>query len=192
MLRSMTGDAPYREIIEQAQELLSHCIRQTRALMTDISNPVLYDMGLRSAVEALAEPVKARHGIHVKCLFEGNVNSLSQDLNVMVFQVVKELLQNVVQHSRASGASIRIMEDKDSIRTIVADDGAGFDTAGTCSADGIEGGFGLFSIRERVESFNGSIRIKSRPGIGSEVSVTLPKTAAGKKSSRKTEKRKAR
>ncbi len=192
MLRSLPGDNEYRQIIEQAQELLSHSIRQTRALMTDISNPVLYDMGLRSAVEALAEQIKDRHGIQVKCSFEGNLDSLSQDLNVMVFQVVKELLQNVVKHSGARGASIRIIEDKNSIRTIVADDGAGFDVDSMNSADYIEGGFGLFSIRERVKSFNGSIQIKSRPGIGSEVTVVLPKTAAGKQASRKTEKRKAR
>jgi PAS domain S-box-containing protein len=192
MLRSLNGGEECREIIEQAQELLSHCIRQTRALMTDISNPVLYDMGLRSAVEALAEPIKARHGIHVKCSFEGNLNSLSQDLNVMVFQVVKELLQNVVKHSGARGASIRIAEDKHSIRTVVADDGVGFDTAVTSSADSIEGGFGLFSIRERVKSFDGDIRIKSKAGIGSEVSVMLPKTAAGKQASGKTGKKEKR
>jgi two-component system sensor histidine kinase DegS len=112
------------------------------------------------------------------------------DLNVMVFHVVKELLQNVVKHSGARGASIRIIEDKNSIRTIVADDGAGFDVNDTNSPENIEGGFGLFSIRERVKSFKGNIQIKSRTGIGSEVMVMLPKTAAGKTASRKTQKRK--
>jgi PAS domain S-box-containing protein len=189
-LRSLSGDKELREIVGQAQELISHCIWQTRALMTDISNPVLYDMGLRSAVEALAERTKDLHGIPVKCSFGGRLGSLGQDLNVMIFQVVKELLQNVVKHSGARGASIQIVEDGNSIQTIVADDGAGFNVNDKNSADYIEGGFGLFSIRERVKLFDGSIQIKSRRGIGSKVMVMLPKTAAGKPASRKTKNKK--
>ena len=192
LLRNLPGDNEYRQLIEQAQELLSHSIRQTRALMTDISNPVLYDLGLCSAVEALAEQIKDRNKIEVQCSFEGNLSLLSQDLNVMVFQVVKELLQNVIKHSGAHGARIRIIEDSHSIRAIVADDGVGFDGNKNDAPDYIGGGFGLFSIRERVKSFNGNIQIKSRPGIGSEVTVALPKAAGSIAASRKVKKRKER
>jgi PAS domain S-box-containing protein len=192
MLRSLPGDNEYRQLIEQAQELLSHSILQTRALMTDISNPVLYDLGLPSAVEALAEQIKDRNDIQVQCSFEGNLGSLSQDLNVMVFQVVKELLQNVIKHSGARGAHIRIIEDGHSIRAIVADDGVGFDGNKNDAPDYIGGGFGLFSIRERVKSFHGNIQIKSRPGIGSEVTVALPKAAGSITASRKVKKTKKR
>lgn len=190
MLRSLPGDNEYRHLIEQAQELLSHSILQTRALMTDISDPVLYDLGLRSAVESLAEQIKDRHRIQVLHSFEGNLSSLSQDLNVMVFQVVKELLRNVIKHSGARGAHIRIIEDRHSIRAIVADDGVGFDGNKNDAPDYIGGGFGLFSIRERVKSFNGNIQIKSRPGIGSEVTVSLPKAAGSITASRKVKKKK--
>jgi PAS domain S-box-containing protein len=190
LMRSISGGDAFRQTFEEAQELLSHAIRQTRALMKDISNPVLYDMGLRSAVEALAEQIRDRHGIQVKCSFEGPLSSLSQDLNVMIFQVVKELLQNVVKHSGARGATIRINEDKESVRTIVADDGEGFDINDINAPDYVEGGFGLFSIRERVKSFNGSIQIKSKPGIGSEVTVALPKTAGSRTAAPKSNKRK--
>ena len=192
MLRSLPGDNEYRQLIEQAQELLSHSILQTRALMTDISDPVLYDLGLCSAVESLAEQIKDRHGIQVQYSFEGNPSSLSQDLNVMVFQVVKELLRNVIKHSGARGAHIRIIEDRHSIRAIVADDGVGFDGNKNDAPDYIGGGFGLFSIRERVKSFNGNIQIKSRPGIGSEVTVSLPKAAGSITASRKVKKTKER
>ena len=189
MLRSLPGDNEYRQLIEQAQELLTHSILQTRALMTDISDPVLYDLGLCSAVESLAEQIKDRHGIQVQYSFEGNPSSLSQDLNVMVFQVVKELLRNVIKHSGARGAHIRIIEDRNSIRAIVADDGVGFDGNKNDAPDYIGGGFGLFSIRERVKSFNGNIQIKSRPGIGSEVTVSLPKAAGSIAASRKVKKK---
>lgn len=94
----------------------------------------------------------------------------------MIFQVVKELVQNVVKHSRARSAGIAIEEEGKSVRMIVADDGAGFD-AGSVGLAGSEGGFGLFSIRERVKSYGGTIAIDSEPEKGTRVTVTLPKTA---------------
>jgi PAS domain S-box-containing protein len=176
LLRSIPGGDDYRKAIAEAEELIGQSIRQTRALMTDIANPVLYDMGLKAAVEALAEDVKARQGIPFTCSFAGKLESLGQDLEVMIFQVVKELVQNVVKHSRARSASIRIAEEEEDLRVTVADDGTGFDAAQIGPA-GSEGGFGLFSIRERVKSYGGRISIESRPGSGSRVSVVLPKTA---------------
>ena len=184
-LRGIALDDEHRQAIEEAREHLSHSIRQTRALMKEISNPILYDLGLPSAVEALVEPIKERHGIQIKCSFEGDLQSLSQDLNVILFRIVKELLQNVIKHSGARGATVRILEDEQSIRTIVADDGVGFKVNETRSAGSLEGGFGLFSIRERVKSLSGNIQVKSRPGIGSEVIVELPKAKAGKPAAKK-------
>jgi signal transduction histidine kinase len=94
----------------------------------------------------------------------------------MIFQVVKELVQNVIKHSRARSASIRIAEEGKSVQVLVADDGAGFDAGGVGPA-GSEGGFGLFSIRERVTSYGGTIAIDSEPGKGARVTVEFPKTA---------------
>ena len=189
LLRSKPGDDDSRRAIDEAQQLLVQAIRETRALMTDISNPVLYDMGLRVAVQSLTEEVTARKGISVSCSFGGRLTSLAQDLEVMIFQLVKELVQNIVKHSGARKASIRIVEEKDDVNVVVADDGQGFDVSNIGSV-GVDGGFGLFSIRERVKSYGGKIRIESEPGKGSEVTVTLPKKAADITQSRKTGKRK--
>jgi signal transduction histidine kinase len=153
--------------------------------MTDISNPVLYDMGLQVAVQSLTEEVKARNGISFSSSFNGSLRKLDQDMQVMIFQLVKELVQNIVKHSGARKASIRIVEERNDIHVVVADDGLGFD-AGNVGKVGMDGGFGLFSIRERVKSYNGKIKIESEPGKGSEVTIMLPKRAAGVVASRKT------
>jgi signal transduction histidine kinase len=184
LLGTVPGGEDVRLAVTEARELLGQTIRQTRALMTDISNPVLYDMGLQVAVEALAEEVSARQGISVSCSFGGRLRNLGQDMDVMIFQVVKELVQNIVKHSGARNASIRLFEERDRVSVTVKDDGAGFDT-GSVGLAGSEGGFGLFSIRERVKSYGGRIRIESEPGKGSEVTVVLPKTAGNDKAARK-------
>jgi two-component system sensor kinase len=106
----------------------------------------------------------------------------------MLFQVVKELVQNVVKHSQAGKASIRIVEEKDSIRAVVADDGQGFDVTNLRSP-GFEGGFGLFSIRERVNFFSGNVAIESKPGTGTEVTVVLPKGAGNRKAQKEANER---
>ncbi len=189
LLRRMPGDDDSRRVLDEAQQLLVQAIRETRALMTDISNPVLYDMGLQVAVQSLTEEVKARNGISFSSSFSGHLKTLEKDVEVMLFQLVKELVQNIVKHSGARKASILIVEEKDVVRVVVADDGQGFD-AGNVGAVGLDGGFGLFSIRERVKSYHGKITIESEPGKGAEVTVMLPKKAAGGAASRKTGKRK--
>ena len=189
LLRSKPGGEESRRVLDEAQQLLVQAIRETRALMTDISNPVLYDMGLQVAVQSLTEEVKAAKGISVSSSFSGSLRNLDQDLEVMIYQVVKELVQNIVKHSGAGTASVRIVEKGDVVKLVVADDGQGFD-AGNVGAVGLDGGFGLFSIRERVKSYGGKVRIASEPGKGSEVTVLLPKRTAGIAASQKTGKRK--
>ena len=189
LLRSKPGDDDFRSALDEAKQLLVQAIRETRSLMTDISNPVLYDMGLQVAVQSLTEEMKARNGISFSSSFNGSLKTLGQDMEVMIFQLVKELVQNIVKHSGAGTASIRIVEEREDIKVVVADDGLGFDV-GNVGAVGLDGGFGLFSIRERVKSYGGRIRIESEPGKGSEVTVMLPKKAGGSAASRKTRKRK--
>ena len=188
LLGTAPGGDDFRLALTEARDLLGQTIRRARALMTDISNPVLYDLGLRVAVEALAEEVSASQGISVSCSFGGRLRNLGRDMEVMIFQVVKELVQNIVKHSRARNASIRLVEEKDAVRAAVADDGQGFD-AGKAGTVRSEGGFGLFSIRERVKSYGGRIHITSEPGRGSEVTVKLPKVAAGNTTSHTTRKK---
>jgi PAS domain S-box-containing protein len=177
LLRNLPGSEDCRRAVTEAYELVGQSIRETRALMTDISTPALYETGLRSAVETLAGGVTAQHGLPVACSFEGSPWPLDPDLRVMLFQVVKELVQNVVKHSRARNAAIRIVDDQDSIRVLVADNGQGFDLR-SLGSPGFEGGFGLFSIRERVRFFKGDMAIESNPGAGTAVTVVLPKVAA--------------
>ncbi len=173
LLRKITDGQASCEVVDEARDLLVQSIRETRALMTDISSPILYEMGLPSAVQNLAEQTSASYGLAVSQSVTGDFGSLKQELSVMIYQAVRELLKNVSKHSQARNASVRVSVDESGIRAIVADDGRGFDLD-DISSPGEEGGFGLFSIRERVKSFNGSMQIESAPGKGTVVTVVLP------------------
>jgi len=173
LLRKVTDGQASSEVLDEARDLLMQSIRETRALMTDISSPLLYDMGLPSAVRNLAEQTSARYGFTVSHDVTGEFGNLEQEITVMIYQAVKELLHNVSKHGQARNVSVRVIGEDTGIRTIVADDGRGFEV-GDLGLPRREGGFGLFSIRERVKSFHGSMLIESAPGKGTLVTVVLP------------------
>ena len=183
LLKTMQGSAESRQVVEEAGELLAQSIRETRSLMNNISSPVLYDLGLAAAVQNLAEQASAIYGLTVSHSVSGEFGNLEQELAVMIYQAVRELLQNVAKHSQARNVSVRVIAEETGIRTIVTDDGQGFDV-GDIGSPGHESGFGLFSIRERVKSFNGDLLIESTPGKGTEVTIELPTVLRKEKETR--------
>jgi len=96
------------------------------------------------------------------------------DVSVLLFQSVRELLLNTVKHAQVSAASVEIARRDVGVEVVVADTGVGFDPSGLRLAGGTEGGFGLFSIRERMELLGGHLEIDSAPGRGSRFTLWVP------------------
>jgi PAS domain S-box-containing protein len=157
----------------KVQGLLHEAILETRALMNEVGNPLLFDLGVAAACESLANRLMARHPIAITFDIHDALEDLTSDMKVILFQVIRELLNNVVKHSKARNANVRIERDNGFIRAKIKDDGSGFD-ARLLGAPTAEGGFGLFSIRERLMAFNGSLQIESAPGKGTTATATLP------------------
>jgi signal transduction histidine kinase len=175
MLQSMAEDDHSRQTIQEARELLVQSIREARALMNEVGNPLLSDMGVAAACESLADHLMAIHPIQIRCDMQDSFKNLTADVRVILFQAIRELLNNVVKHSKARNANITIDTQNGHIRAQVKDDGTGFDPR-ILGAPTAEGGFGLFSIRERLMAFNGSLQIVSTPGKGTVATVVLPST----------------
>ncbi len=173
MLQKMAADGESRQIVQEAKDFITQSVQETRALMNNIGNPLLFDMGVAAACESLADRLMANHPIQIYCDIRDSFKELSPEVKVILFQVIRELLNNVIKHSGARNARI-IMHRKDGrIRATVKDDGRGFDPQ-KLGAPTSEGGFGLFSIRERLMAFNGALQIESSPGTGTAVTATLP------------------
>jgi PAS domain S-box-containing protein len=156
-----------------AKALLVQSIQETRALMNDLGNPLLFDMGLKAACEALAGRLMERHPVRIRCDIRDAYKHLDPDVKAILYQVVRELLNNVVKHSQAQNAQVMIDMESGHYRVKVTDDGVGFDP-GALGAPTAEGGFGLYSIRERLIAIEGSLGIESTPGAGTMVTAILP------------------
>jgi PAS domain S-box-containing protein len=162
-----------QEAMTEAKALLLQSIQETRALMSDIGNPLLFDMGLKAACDALAKRLMGRHPVRIDCDIRDAYKHLDPDVKTILYQVVRESLNNVVKHSNAQNAHVRIDMENGNYRVTVADDGAGFDPR-VLGAPTAEGGFGLYSMRERLLAIDGSLRIESAPGRGTVVTAILP------------------
>jgi two-component system, chemotaxis family, CheB/CheR fusion protein len=173
MIHDIPPDHMDRQTLAEAKVLLGQSIQETRALMTDIGNPLLFDLGLKPACESLAKRLMERHPVRIGCEIRDAYKHLDPEVKTILYQVVRELLNNVVKHSQAQNAHVLIDMEDGKFRVKVTDDGAGFDpqTLGTPTA---EGGFGLYSIRERLIVIDGSLRIESAPGVGTVVTAVLP------------------
>jgi len=173
LLQGIPSDEKDKQTLKEAKVLLMQSLQETRALMNDLGNPLLFDMGLKPACEALANRLMERHPVRISCDIRDAYKHLNPDVKAILYQVVRELLTNVVKHSQAQNAHVMIDMENGQFRVKVTDDGVGFDPQ-RLGAPTVEGGFGLYSIRERLIAIDGSLRVESVPGTGTVATAIVP------------------
>jgi signal transduction histidine kinase len=157
--------------INTVYDFVEQSIEYTRTLTFELSPPVLYNFGLAAAIEWLAEQFEKRVNIKTSVTDDGKDKPLANDIRVVLFQAVRELLHNIAKHAKATQVNISIEQDLDKIKVCVKDNGAGFEPSKISAA---KGGFGLFNIRERLEHIGGSLLIDSKIGQGSQIVIIAP------------------
>jgi signal transduction histidine kinase len=159
--------------LEKTGSLLEQAISETHSLTFKISSPILYELGLEAALEWLTEQVQKDQGISSRFLSDGQPAPLDEDVRVLLFQAVNELLVNVVKHAQANNVEVSLRREGENLKVEVGDDGVGFQMPQSdfrreyC-------GFGLFSIRERLRPWGGTLEVQSEPGAGTHVILTVP------------------
>ncbi len=156
------------------RELLIQSIGQTRSIMAELSPPILNEIGFVPALEWLAEQVTEKHGISIEFDSTAEIGSLSHDIEVLLYQATRELLANIVKHAKAKCASIKVSEEDGKVKVEVIDDGIGLDKAKMGYHGDMSGGFGLFSIKERLKHFGGELTIQSHKNQGTRIAMMVP------------------
>lgn len=161
--------------IESIRELVSQTIHDVRTLTFELSPPILYELGLKAALESLAEKLHNQSGLEVEIQMDGNDRGLDADRALLLFRTCSELLLNVVKHAGARQAQVFLTIDSDLVAGKITDDGVGFDPIVLHDGfDPSERGFGLFSIQEQLQSYGGAMEVNSVRNQGSSVTITLP------------------
>jgi signal transduction histidine kinase len=143
-----------------------------RRLSHELRPTLLDDMGLVPALEYLAQGISERTGMPIT--IEGFRDSrLPPGVETALYRVVREALNNVVKHAKATRVRVSVQKEGAAARCSVRDDGVGFDVSSVAKRKG-ERGFGLAGIRERLGALSGTVQINSAPGWGTELLVTIP------------------
>lgn len=174
-LGATASSAIDREEAAELSGLLGQLIQEARTLTFELSPPMLYEIGLCAALEWLVDVYKEQHEltVHLQCCEVPKDDNST--LAVMAFQIVRELLLNVVKHSRSAEVAIEIVIRDSELLTTVSDKGIGMAADFSLERVGTKKkGFGLFSVRERLNNFGGSMIIDSEPGQGTTITFTIP------------------
>jgi PAS domain S-box-containing protein len=173
-LRTKIPYSNKQESFDETIALLEEVINDTRALTFEMSIPILYELGIEAALEWLVEKTNADGDIAVTFKGDKQEKSLEEEVSIVLFRAVQELLTNVRKHAHAQNVEIAVQGDGTQVLIRVKDDGVGFKPGNVNPTGEKRYGFGLLSLRERLTLLGGYITIESTPRHGSAITLMVP------------------
>ncbi len=171
--KKLAGGEPL-QTVKPVKDQIQKVIRETKRLTFDLSPPVLYDFGLQEALESLGESVAAKYDIPVKTWYSGNLDKIDDEIKIVLYRILNELIHNSVKHARTEEIRISLHNSGHLISVDVEDDGIGFDADNLQTETAAYEGFGIFDIREKIQHLGGNLAIDSKPGAGTSIMIEVP------------------
>ena len=159
----------------EAEGWLRDAIELTRDLTVELSPPVLKGEGIVEVLHWLVAQMDRMYGLQVTVHAPQPSVIPDEDMRVLLFQIVRELLFNVVKHAGVDRATVELAEEEEQIVIRVSDRGRGFDLKEADKHRISDEPFGLFSVQERLRLFGGEVRIQTSPGAGTTVEIRAPR-----------------
>ncbi|MFN3002788.1 GAF domain-containing protein [Mycolicibacterium wolinskyi] len=157
------------EQLDKARELVDLTLQEARAAISGLRPPVLDDLGLSGGLASLARSIP-----RVELEVDLAETRVPDHIELALYRIAQECLQNVVKHAEASRARLTFAVEDGVARLEIVDDGKGFDTFEHPLGSDETSGYGLLSMAERAEIVGGRLNIRSRPGTGTTVTATIP------------------
>ena len=174
----LLGQAEASTLPQKAQRvcnMLDTAIQSSRSLSYELHTPALYSEGLAAALRALVPQKQEKYGLTLHVDADDRAEPASEDVRVVLFELVRELLVNVVKHAGTDEAWVSLRRnEQDQPEIIVEDRGCGFDRSELEEANGsASGGLGLAGMQERLAVIGGELEVDSEPGRGTRVAVRI-------------------
>jgi signal transduction histidine kinase len=164
----LAGTAPEAlERLAHLVETLNSGIAMKRRIIEDLRPSALDNLGLVPALEILTREFAEQSGVKVHASFEAV--ELEADAELVVFRLVQEAVTNIAKYAKAKQVWVSLATHEDQVQVSVRDDGVGFDTSARSAS-----AHGLVGMRFRVEAEGGSLALRSGPGQGTLIRVSLP------------------
>lgn len=157
------------ELMVKSHENISSAIEEIRSLSKSLVPPSLGDIGIKEAIVEMLDNYNSSQKINFKLKTSGVTRSnIPGTVQLMVFRIVQEQISNIIKHSKATNAEIKLAVTKNALNIVITDNGQGFDTKKRMK------GIGLMNITSRAEVHNGHVDIISSPGNGCTIKISIP------------------
>ena len=166
-------DNTNKKIVERTCKATDEAIVTLKEISNSLSPHLLKNYGLMRALETLARQLLGNSGIRFE--LTGNIHSkhFQYDLEISLFRIFSELLNNSIKHGNPSKITINIEDKSEYLSVHYSDDGCGFDQLKT-KKEPIIKGMGLENINSRIKSMNGHYYMDSKPDKGVSVYFQIP------------------
>lgn len=163
-----------QSLIGQSQRTLGGATDLTRSLSHELAPPILNGERITDLIDWATAHARDRYGLTLHATVDESLSVKQDDIRVLMWQVLSELLFNVSKHAGSAEAwvTVQAAPRPGHVRLAVEDHGHGFDPCGLQGPRGL----GLASVRERIELVGGDLSIQSAPGAGTRVTVDVPVT----------------
>ncbi|MFL0083359.1 ATP-binding protein [Tenacibaculum maritimum] len=170
--KQFNGNTPVE--IEKTQKIILEASQKVRDLSHTLVSSILLKFGLAYAIKDMANKyTNSMLSIHVDF---NTINRYTQKLEIKIYNIIQELVNNIIKHSKASNACVLLKESGETLHITIRDNGCGFDASAYNTDDigHVKSGIGLNQIRARVQIMKGTFKINSKLGKGTEMVIILP------------------
>lgn len=154
-------------------DVLGEQIQDIRRILYDLRPIILDNYGLVPAIQSHAGKIQEQNGIRINLSIKGEELRFTPQIEITLFRIIQEALNNVVKHSGATMVDIEFAADERKVQMSIRDNGTGL-KEGKIDLPRSDGGLGLVSIQERALLLNGTCSIESWPGQGTMIRITMP------------------
>lgn len=164
-----------RSRLSDLRIMVTSGIASVRQFSRDLRPLALEDLGLVAAMQYLVNQLEQSTNVTVKFSIEGEVQDLPSDMQIAIYRILQEALNNIRKHAHATEVEVWARFTTRQVRLIVKDNGQGFEVPEAITDFASRGSFGVMGLHERAHLFGGTVTLKSEPGAGTTVDLVMPR-----------------
>jgi signal transduction histidine kinase len=166
-----------RARLSEVRTMVTGAIASVRQFSRDLRPLTLEDLGLIASMQYLVSQLAHSEGVEVNLNVEGEADGLPADMEVAIYRILQETLNNVRKHAHATHVEVLAQFTPGEVKLTVQDNGQGFEVPEALTDFASDGSFGMMGLQERARLFGGNIFVQSTPKQGTIVQLTIPRRA---------------
>jgi signal transduction histidine kinase len=161
--------------LSEVRTMVTGAIASVRQFSRDLRPMTLEDLGLVAAMQYQVNQLAQTEGIEVNLEIEGAVEGLPTDMEVAIYRILQEALNNIRRHARATEVDVVAEFTEREVTLTIQDNGQGFEVPEAITDFASNGSFGVMGLQERAQLYGGEITLESEPGHGTRVQLIVPR-----------------